>query len=119
VNGYKSLTTLFWTPEWQGPGSGERLGSVAIENVTPGLHTFSILKRKVEQPLIDKIVLTKSSTPPSGFGPPETHSIPEPSSATLLTMATLALIAKRRRSSRASKLTRVRDAEVIDRGSVE
>ena len=46
-------------------------GPVTME-LTPGQHVLSILKRKMENPLIDKIVLTKTGAPPSGYGPTET-----------------------------------------------
>ncbi len=60
-----------WEPRWQ---KGEQhAGPVTIE-LTPGKHRLTISKRKIERPLIDKIVLTKSSQPPSGFGPSETVS---------------------------------------------
>ena len=58
----------FWEPEWQGPGSGNRDKPVQIE-LTSGRHVISIVNRKVERPLIDKIVLTMTSEQPKGTGP--------------------------------------------------
>ena len=58
-----------WTPEWLTGHS--HAGPVTI-NLTAGTHTLSILKRKMENPLIDKIVLTRTATPPSGMGPAPT-----------------------------------------------
>jgi hypothetical protein len=59
-----------WEPEWQF-GESSHSGPIRA-NFVAGKNTLSILKRKVERPLIDKIVLTRTNQPPSGFGPPET-----------------------------------------------
>ena len=55
-----------WQPEWSGTGSPITISLAA------GQHVLWIQKRKVENPLIDKIVLTKSATAPSGYGPGST-----------------------------------------------
>jgi hypothetical protein len=68
----KSNTTWYWTPEYQGPGSGEHEGPIVIDNLAPGKHTLTLEKRKSERPFIDKIVLTQVNVAPSGFGTPET-----------------------------------------------
>ena len=60
-----------WLPEWLRGLS--HAGPVTV-NLTAGRHTLSILKRKVENPLVDKIVLTRSAVPPSGYGPAATPS---------------------------------------------
>jgi len=69
----KSVSQWFWDPLWQGSGSGPSAvsGPVTFE-LSAGVHTFSILKRIIERPLIDRIVLTTSSTAPTGLGPSET-----------------------------------------------
>jgi len=60
-----------WQPEWQGDGSGNHEGPITMDT-TAGTHTLSVKKRKSEQPLVDKIVLTTTDSPPSDMGPPET-----------------------------------------------
>ena len=60
-----------WLPEWL---RGQSHAGPVTVNLTAGRHTFSILKRKIENPLIDKIVLTRSAVPPSGYGPAATPS---------------------------------------------
>ncbi len=57
-----------WEPEWQ--GSSGHSGPITFD-ATPGKHSLSIEKRKIERPLIDKLVINKSSSPPSGTGPAE------------------------------------------------
>lgn len=53
-----------WQPQWL---KGENhVGPITLQLPT-GNHTLSIVKRKSENPLIDKIMLTKSPTAPSGF----------------------------------------------------
>jgi hypothetical protein len=59
-----------WTPEWLF-GESDHKGPITA-NFTSGTNTLSITKRKIERPLIDKIVLTRSNQPPAGFGPAET-----------------------------------------------
>jgi hypothetical protein len=61
----------FWEPEWQGPGKSNRDRPVLIE-IPGGRHTFSVANRLVEDPLIDKVVLTREQTQPQGMGPAET-----------------------------------------------
>ncbi|NCD23931.1 MAG: hypothetical protein EOL90_13490, partial [Spartobacteria bacterium] len=58
-----------WTPEWL---RGESHSGPVTVTLSAGTHTLSILKRKVENPLLDKIVLTRTATPPSGLGPAAT-----------------------------------------------
>ena len=58
-----------WLPEWL--NGGGHAGPVTV-NLTAGSHVLSILKRKIENPLIDKIVLTKAAQPPTGLGPATT-----------------------------------------------
>ncbi|MGD9611966.1 MAG: BACON domain-containing carbohydrate-binding protein [Kiritimatiellia bacterium] len=58
-----------WTPEWL---TGHSHAGPITLNLTAGTHTLSILKRKVENPLLDKIVLTRSATAPTGLGPATT-----------------------------------------------
>jgi len=67
----KSSTEWFWEPMWQGSGSGQVAGPVTFE-LSAGPHTFSIHKRLIERPLIDRVVLTLGDTPPTGSGPGET-----------------------------------------------
>jgi hypothetical protein len=55
-----------WKPEWLRGHS--HTGPITM-NISAGSHVLSIVKRKIENPLVDKIVLTRSSTPPTGFGP--------------------------------------------------
>ena len=63
----KKGSNWFWTPEWQGSSHS---GPITFD-IKPGKHTFSIEKRKIERPLIDKLVINKSKTPPTGKGPAE------------------------------------------------
>ena len=56
-----------WEAEWQGPGHGVHAGPITI-NLTAGAHQLTIKKRKTERPLIDRIILSKSSTPPAPNG---------------------------------------------------
>jgi len=65
---YKSTSIWFWTPEWQAPGEGFHAGPIAIDT-TAGLHRLSIVKRSIENPLIDKIVLTRTNEAPTNLGP--------------------------------------------------
>ena len=60
-----------WLPEWL---RGHSHSGPVTMNLSAGRHTFSILKRKIENPLIDKIVLTLAGVPPSGYGPAATPS---------------------------------------------
>jgi hypothetical protein len=55
-----------WQPQWL---RGHSHSGPVTMNISAGTHTLSIAKRKVENPLIDKIVLTRTATPPTGFGP--------------------------------------------------
>ena len=57
-----------WEPQWL---RGESHAGPITVYLSAGTHTLSICKRKVENPLVDKVVLTTAATPPSGFGPPE------------------------------------------------
>ncbi len=68
----KSSSAWYWEPKWQGPGSGQVEGPVTFE-ASAGSHVLTIRKRKMERPLIDKVVLTTGNTPPSGLGPAETR----------------------------------------------
>lgn len=68
----KSGSTWYWEPKWQGPASGQTAGPVTFE-ASAGAHVLTIRKRKMERPLIDKVVLTTGNTPPSGLGPSETR----------------------------------------------
>lgn len=67
----KSATQWFWDPAWQGAGSGAVQGPVTFV-ASAGQHTLSIRKRKMERPLIDKIVLTVADEIPTSLGPAET-----------------------------------------------
>ena len=58
-----------WTPEWL---TGHSHAGPITFNLTAGTHTLSILKRKMENPLLDKIVLTRAATVPEGLGPAAT-----------------------------------------------
>ncbi|MEA3460944.1 MAG: FlgD immunoglobulin-like domain containing protein, partial [Bacteroidota bacterium] len=62
-----------WKPEWKGPGDGEHEGPITM-TASAGTHILSICKRKMEDPLIDKILLTLTDSPPedSSYGPDET-----------------------------------------------
>jgi hypothetical protein len=81
VNIYlKKGTTWFWTPEWKQTNHGDHEGPVTIDLASAGNHKISIVKRGSEEPWLDKIVLTRSSTPPSGTGPGETTGSPAPDS---------------------------------------
>ncbi len=61
-----------WEPEWLF-GESSHQGPIRV-NINSGKHTLSIIQRKSERPYIDKIILTKSATPPTGFGEAETIS---------------------------------------------
>jgi hypothetical protein len=74
----KKGTNWFWTPEWKQGKDGEHQGPVTIDLARAGTHKISIVKRGSEEPWLDKIVLTRSSTPPSGTGPGETTGVPAP-----------------------------------------
>ncbi|MEA3477396.1 MAG: Ig-like domain-containing protein, partial [Bacteroidota bacterium] len=65
-----------WKPEWQGAGHGKHEGPVTM-NATAGTHTLSIYKRQTEDPVIDKILLTRTDTAPADsiYGPEETSKI--------------------------------------------
>ena len=67
---YLNKYTWHWDPKWQDDHGVE--GPVACD-VTAGLHTFAISKRKIERPLLDKIVLSRTNDAPNGMGPAETH----------------------------------------------
>jgi hypothetical protein len=67
----KSSSQWFWEPAWQGEGSGAVQGPVTFV-ASAGLHTLAVVKRKMERPLIDKLVLTVADAAPSSFGPGET-----------------------------------------------
>ena len=70
---YKSDSYWFWEPLFQGAGSGaSAVAGPVIFDVTAGQHTVSVRKRKMERPLIDKLVLTVAGDQPSGMGPNET-----------------------------------------------
>ncbi|NCC94787.1 MAG: hypothetical protein EOM10_16230, partial [Opitutae bacterium] len=58
-----------WTPEWL---TGESHAGPVTVNLSAGTHTLSLLKRKIENPLIDKVVLTKAAVVPEGLGPAAT-----------------------------------------------
>ncbi len=64
-----------WLPEWLTGHS--HAGPITLQ-LTAGRHTLSIIKRKVENPLIDKIVLTRSARPPTGYGPAQTATVTPP-----------------------------------------
>lgn len=66
-----------WKPEWKGPGDGEHEGPITM-TVSAGRHILSICKRKMEDPLIDKILLTLTDSVPGddSFGPDETTTAP-------------------------------------------
>ena len=61
-----------WTPEWL---SGLSHAGPVTLNLTAGTHTLSILTHTVINPLLDKIVLTRTATPPSGMGPAATDTV--------------------------------------------
>jgi hypothetical protein len=46
-------------------------------DVGAGDHTLTISKRKIERPLLDKIVLSWTNDAPSGLGPAETRCPPQ------------------------------------------
>jgi|GEM_PF-7045750 putative transposon-encoded protein len=71
-----------WTPEWL---TGDSHSGPVTLNLSAGTHTLSILKRKVENPLLDKIVLTKAAQVPEGLGPAATGT------ATTLTISPTSL----------------------------
>lgn len=71
----KSQDDWSWAPEWQPTPPQEKTGlrhqgPVAVE-LSAGEQSLTVLKRRRERPLIDKIVLTRSPNAPSGFGPPQ------------------------------------------------
>jgi hypothetical protein len=59
-----------WTPLWL---KGHSYAGPITADLTPGKHVLSVIKRKMENPLIDKIVLTRINQPPAGLGPAETR----------------------------------------------
>jgi hypothetical protein len=64
-----------WKPEWQGLGHSNHEGPITM-NATAGTHTLSIYKRKTEDLVIDKILLTRTNSAPadSSYGPDETNT---------------------------------------------
>ncbi len=62
-----------WLPEWL---NGESHASPVTITLTAGSHVLKILKRKIENPLIDKIVLTRTAEAPTGYGPAPTGLVP-------------------------------------------
>ncbi len=62
-----------WEPQWVRDLT--HAGPVTAQ-LTAGRHVFSVIKRKSENPLIDKIVLTRSAQAPAGYGPAETTVSP-------------------------------------------
>ena len=86
-----------WLPEWLRGHSHS--GPVTVD-LPAGRHVFSILKRKIENPLIDKIVLTRSAVPPSGYGPAATPSSRADAYEPDDTFATAKLIANGQTQSR-------------------
>jgi len=67
---YLSKNGWSWMPEWLF-GESDHNGPISFR-LNSGKNTISITKRKIEQPIIDKIVLTRTNNPPTGFGPAET-----------------------------------------------
>ena len=76
-----------WTPEWL---SGLNHAGPVTLNLTAGTHTLSILTHTVINPLLDKIVLTRTATPPSGMGPAATDTVP-PAAALALVPASASI----------------------------
>ena len=77
-----------WLPEWL--NGGGHAGPVTV-NLTAGSHVLSILKRKIENPLIDKIVLTKAAQPPTGLGPATTGGTAPAAAALAIAPASAAI----------------------------
>jgi hypothetical protein len=47
-----------WEPEWQYPGSGNHQGPIIVF-LSAGTHSFRLMKRKIERPVIDQVKLIK------------------------------------------------------------
>ena len=62
-----------WLPEWL---NGESHAGPVTITLTAGSHVLKVLKRKIENPLIDKIVLTRSAAAPMEYGPAATGIVP-------------------------------------------
>jgi len=60
-----------WRPEWL---TGDSHSGPVTLNLSAGSHILKIIKRKIENPLVDKIVLTRSSEAPTGLGPATTKA---------------------------------------------
>ena len=73
-NVYLKKVGWSWLPEWLLP-EDQHQGPLTV-NLSAGTHVLSIIKWKIVTPLVDKIVLTRSSQPPTGFGPAETATPP-------------------------------------------
>jgi hypothetical protein len=75
----KSETAWNWVPEWLPTHAQEKSGlrhvGPVVMALNPGIHTLTIVKRKRERPLIDKVVLTIAGAPPEGFGPSASATI--------------------------------------------
>jgi hypothetical protein len=69
---YLNRPGWYWRPRWQGPGAGNHGGAISL-SAPAGRHTLVVVKRGVETPFIDKIVLAFPGLPgPQDLGPPET-----------------------------------------------
>jgi len=56
-----------WEPEWQGPGKGNHEGPIIL-NLSAGKHRLTLLKRKTELPLLDRLILTRDAKVPGEKG---------------------------------------------------
>jgi len=64
-----------WKPEWQASVHSVHEGPITM-TASAGTHILSICKRKTENPVIDKILLTRTDSAPSdsSYGPDETKT---------------------------------------------
>lgn len=77
----KHATAYSWKPEWQGREKGQHEGPIAIEIPRAGVHRLALVARRVERPVIDKVVLTRAAAPEfvatgAALGPPPTGRQP-------------------------------------------
>jgi hypothetical protein len=57
VPGLYPASPWYWTPEWQAPGDGKHQGPITL-TLTPGKHVLTIVKRSIERPHLDKLLLS-------------------------------------------------------------
>jgi len=76
----KSSKQFHWKPEWQGPGEGNHRGPITIDVERAGRYSLSLVRRKTETPLLDRVALTLDPAPSwinlsQELGPPESATV--------------------------------------------